>query len=130
MGKKLISLKKIKSEWFGIVRNQLTSKSQIMAGIVHYDPTLSEWEVQELVKLLNEFRTCFAFNLTELGCTNVIQMDIEDDAKPVVSKPYRTSVSERNTISKFVQEWKDGGIVTETTSPYASPVLLVQKKRW
>jgi len=59
--------------------NQLSSKSQIVAEMVHYDPTLSEWKVQELVKLLNEFRTCFAFNLTELGCTNVIQMDIEDD---------------------------------------------------
>jgi len=108
--------------------NQLSSKSKIVAEIIHYDPTLSEWEVQELVKLLNEFRTCFAFNLTELGCIDVIQMDIEDDGKPVVSKPYRTSASERNTISRIVQEWKDAGIVTETTSPYASPVLLVKKK--
>jgi len=55
-------------------------------------------------------------------------MDIEDDGKPVVCKPYRKNVSGRNTISKIVQEWKDAGIVTETTSPYASPVLLVKKK--
>lgn len=73
--------------------------------MIHYDPTLSKWKVQELVKLLKEFRKCFAFNSTKLGCTDVFQMVIEDDRKPVVSKPYRTSASERNTISRIVQEW-------------------------
>jgi hypothetical protein len=35
---------------------------------------------------------------------------------------------ERETISRIVMEWKDAGIITETKSPYASPVLLVSKK--
>lgn len=51
-----------------------------------------------------------------------------DDGIPVVSKPYRISLSERETISRIVNEWKGAGIVTETNSPYASPVLLVSKK--
>lgn len=55
-------------------------------------------------------------------------MDISDDAKPVVCKPYRCSMSEHETISRIVQEWKEAGIVTETKSPYASPVLLISKK--
>ncbi|UYV75621.1 hypothetical protein LAZ67_13000776 [Cordylochernes scorpioides] len=36
--------------------------------------------------------------------------------------------SERETIREIVREWQDNGIVTETRSPYASPVLLVRKK--
>ncbi|KAK9675083.1 Reverse transcriptase (RNA-dependent DNA polymerase), partial [Popillia japonica] len=35
---------------------------------------------------------------------------------------------ERDEISKIITEWKKAGIVTETKSPYASPVLLVKKK--
>lgn len=55
-------------------------------------------------------------------------MVIKDTDNPVTSKPYKTSLSARETIAKIVQEWKDCGIVTETTSKYASPVLLVGKK--
>lgn len=46
----------------------------------------------------------------------------------MVSKPYRASATKRETISKIVQEWKEAGLVTETNSAYASPVLLVTKK--
>jgi len=55
-------------------------------------------------------------------------MDIVDDGQPVVCKPYRASASERETISRIVREWKEEGIVKETSSPYASPVPLVSKK--
>lgn len=85
-------------------------------------------EVNKLVTLLNDYRCCFAFNLGELGCISKIQIDIVDDGQPVVCKPYRTSATERETISRIVREWKDEGIVTETKSPYASPVLLVSTK--
>jgi len=71
---------------------------------------------------------CFAFSLKELGCTDVVQMDIVDTGQPVVSRPHRASATERETISRIVREWKDVGIVTETKSPYASPLLLVTKK--
>ncbi|UYV66613.1 hypothetical protein LAZ67_4002327, partial [Cordylochernes scorpioides] len=57
-------------------------------------------------------------------------MDIKevDGSKPVCLRPYKTTASEREAIREIVREWKDNGIVTETRSPYASPVLLVRKK--
>ncbi|CAI6350091.1 unnamed protein product [Macrosiphum euphorbiae] len=100
----------------------------ITEEMVQRGPLFSQEEVNDLVTLLNKYRCCFAFNLGELGCTTVIQMDIVDDGQPVVCKPYRASASERDTISRIVREWKDAGIVKETSSPYASPVLLVSKK--
>lgn len=47
-----------------------------------------------LLNLLNEYRDAFAMDLCELGCTNLVTMDIveEKDSRPVVSKPYRTSI--------------------------------------
>jgi len=108
--------------------NNQDVKTPITAEMVKYGSTFSKDEVDRLVQLLNQYRECFAFNLNELGCTDVLAMDIVDDGKPVMSKPYRASASERETISRIVQEWKEAGIVTETKSSYASPVLLVTKK--
>lgn len=48
------------------------------------------------------------------------------------SEQIKTVPSEysRMTIKQIVTEWKKHGIVSETDSPYASPVLLVTKKTW
>ncbi|KAK8778837.1 hypothetical protein V5799_019823 [Amblyomma americanum] len=79
-------------------------------------------ESQDLLKLLNQHRKCFATNIEELGGTNLIEMDIvlKEGSMPVSSRPYRTSKEERETIQKIVSEWKAAGIVTESRSPYAS----------
>jgi hypothetical protein len=84
----------------------------------------------ELLKLLNEYRDCFALNISELGCTDLITMEIKEieGAKPVHMKPYHTNAEERLAIKEIIREWKENGIVTETRSPYASPVMLVRKK--
>jgi len=100
---------------------------QIAAGQVNIGPMLTDTKVCALLELLNSYCMCFAFNLKELGCTDVIQMDIMDTGQPVVSRPYRASATECETISRIVKEWKDVGIVTETNYPYTSPVLLVTK---
>lgn len=55
-------------------------------------------------------------------------MDFVDNENSVICKPYRTSASEREISSCIVRKWKDAGLVTETTSAYASLVLLVPKK--
>ncbi|KAK8776212.1 hypothetical protein V5799_030443 [Amblyomma americanum] len=59
-------------------------------------------ERQDLLKLLNQHRECFATNIEELGCTNLIEMDIvlKEGSMPVSSRPYRTSKEERETIQK------------------------------
>lgn len=57
-------------------------------------------------------------------------MDIREKqgSVPVSVKPCETNSKERESIKKIVTEWKDAGVVRETSSPYASPVLLVTKK--
>ncbi|GBL88575.1 Transposon Ty3-G Gag-Pol polyprotein [Araneus ventricosus] len=57
-------------------------------------------------------------------------MDIKEveGSKPVYMKPYKTNAPERAAIKEIVREWKENGIVSDTRSPYASPVLLVKKK--
>jgi hypothetical protein len=50
------------------------------------------------------------------------------NSAPVNSKPYRYSPHHKDEIEKQVQELLADGLITPSTSPFASPVLLVQKK--
>jgi hypothetical protein len=81
-----------------------------------------------IYQLVDTFRDCFALRLEELGCTDMVQMDITDNDVPVRSLPYKCSAKDRQTIAEIVADLKRCGIVSETNSPYASPVLLVRKK--
>lgn len=112
----------------GAIDELMIERKKNTVEMVNYDPRTTWEEVTQLLTLLNQYRMCFAFNLSQLGCTDQIEMDIIDNDEPVFSKPYRATNAERTKIDQIVQEWKEAGLVTETNSPYASPVLLVQKK--
>jgi hypothetical protein len=82
-----------------------------------------------LITLLDTHRACFATNLHELGCVKDTEMNIElSDKRPVVYGPYRLSHTERQVVRDMVGELVDAGIVQDSVSDYASPVLLVKKK--
>lgn len=83
----------------------------------------------QLKLLLQKYSDCFSSGLHDLGFTDLTEMVIElDDTEPVVYRPYRMSFADRALVRNMVQEMVDHGIVRESTSPYASPIVLVQKK--
>ncbi|UYV60584.1 hypothetical protein LAZ67_1001594 [Cordylochernes scorpioides] len=111
-------------------QDQMKRRRPILPEDINVNHSLTSKERQEILDVVNEYRDCFALGMEELGCTDVTKMDIKevDGSKPVCLRPYKTTASEREAIREIVREWKDNGIVTETRSPYASPVLLVRKK--
>lgn len=80
--------------------------------------------------LLNSYRDTFAKNLSELECTDMaeLRIDEEEGSRTVTCRPYKVSLAERKAMAEIIAEWKLCGIVTETRSPYPSPVLLVSQK--
>lgn len=64
-------------------RKEPISEEEVMIGS---QVTLSQRE--ELLSLLNEYRPCFAKDISELGCTSMLEMDIvtQSGAVPVYSK--------------------------------------------
>lgn len=51
-----------------------------------------------------------------------------DNATPISKRPYRFPGVKKDIIEKLVQEMLNQGVVQHSTSPYASPVVLVGKK--
>lgn len=91
-------------------------------------PRLSGKDVDDLLMLVNDYRDCFALNFEELGCTHLMKMKIVDSGVPVKSKPYRVTAENREKIAEIVSDWKKYGIATDTSSAYASSVVLITKK--
>lgn len=56
------------------------------------------------------------------------RMPLNKEAGPVNIRPYRYPLKQRDIIEMLVQEMMDRGIIQNSCSPFASPVVLVGKK--
>lgn len=85
-------------------------------------------EKRSLLTLLEQNADRFAFSNEQLGRSTVVQVDIKtSDEEPVRCHPYRTSPVQREVIDEQVREMLKLGVIRESTSPYAAPVVLVKK---
>lgn len=90
---------------------------------------ISKAEKNKLTRMLIEYQDRFCFKTSELGKTNATTMSIECITdKPIVYRPYRLSLSEREEVNLIINDLLKNNIIRPSRSPYASPVLLVDKK--
>lgn len=117
-----------------ITSNRPASSSSVSAiGGIDIDKIsigpISEHERIKLINLLQNYSECFASCTNELGCSNLVQMHINlTNNQPVYRRPYRLSHNEQGIVRSKVKELLDAGIIKESESDYASPVILVKKK--
>ena len=83
-----------------------------------------------LTKLLEDNTDVFALTLGDLGsATSAGYCHIETgNAQAIRQRAYRPSPKAREEISKQTQEMLDHGIIVESDSSWASPIILVRKK--
>ena len=93
---------------------------------VKIGPGLNDTERTEFLELTQEFSSLF----TEAPRTmNLIQhhMNLMSN-EPVHSKPYTVPYSMRESLKKDINDMMKMGVIRESNSPYASPVVIVKKK--
>lgn len=113
------------------LRVNLVTESQLSPAemSINCGNQLTIKERHELEVLLTKYKTCFSWGMRDLGYTTETEMTIHlKDSEPVVYRPYRLSLSERRRVQDMIDEMMEYGIVRESCSPYASPIVLVQKK--
>lgn len=112
-----------------IINKICCERSNLTLDDLNIGDQINEIQKRQLLGLINEYRDCFAKSLPELGCTNITRMEVElKDANPVVYRPYRLSHTERAEVRSMVDELLQNNIIRESSSPYASPIIIVKKK--
>ena len=87
---------------------------------------LSHEQRAEFMNLANEFQSLF----TEApGTTSLAQHHIKlTSDQPVRSRPYPVPYSLRESLKRDITDMMKMGVIRESSSPYASPVVVVKKK--
>ena len=89
-------------------------------------PSLNVHEKQNILSTLLRFSDVFE---ETLGHTNVVQHKIDTgNSRPIRQYPRRLPFAYREETSKQVAEMLDQGVIQASSSPWASPIVLVKKK--
>lgn len=98
-----------------------------LQAIIGSDLTATQSDA--LMALLDRHKSCFDNYTSALGKTTVAAHRIETDGSRIICRrPYRVSQSERKVIEEQVDDMLARNIIRPSSSPWASPVVLVKKK--
>ena len=90
---------------------------------------LTEEEQQHIEGLVLEYQDVFSLDAMELGATTVVSHSIDTGEHPPIKQPARrTPFILRRKIEDLTKQMLDAGVIQPSKSPWASPVVLVQKK--
>jgi hypothetical protein len=101
-----------------------------MAVLAPHENSTEQQELPPQIQaLLDEFATVFS---EPQGLPPHRTYDhaiaLQPEAAPVNARPYRYSPMHKDEIERQVKAMLASGVITSSMSPFASPVLLVQKK--
>lgn len=86
-------------------------------------------EQEKVRSLLLKHEPVFSAFEGDLGCTNLLSHDIPLlDDKPVRQRYRRLPPSDYDAVKAHLRQLLDSQVIRESSSPYASPIVLVRKK--
>ena len=113
----------------GITDDPVITTQNFDATIQVETPELDENLRKQLLTLLNDFNHLFAGKNTELGHTGLIKHTIDtQEQSPFRLRSYRSALKARDEMKRQVQEMLAANVIKPSLSPWASPVVLVEKK--
>jgi transposase InsO family protein len=86
-------------------------------------------EKKAIGKLLHKYQNSFSKDENDLGKSTIVKHNIDTgDAKPIKQPPRRVPIAFANEEKQVIQQMLDQKIIRKSTSPWASPIVLVRKK--
>ena len=81
-------------------------------------------------QLLERHKDAFQPEGQPLGKTQLIQHEIHTSSPPIRQPPRRFPIGLREEGEKQIEEMIEKDVIEPSSSPWASPVVLVKKKDW
>ena len=89
----------------------------------------SEHQVEALNGLVSDFSSVFSSGKSDLGRTDKIYHQINTgEAAPICQTPRRLPFHSRQQVAEMLEEMERQGVIESSSSPWASPIVLVKKK--
>ena len=77
---------------------------------------------------MTEYANIFAVNSAEIGRTDLVHHQINTgDSDPVKQQARRIPLALRPKVEQMINDMLEQGIIEESSSPWASPIVLVSK---
>ena len=100
-------------------------QEQLELNLEHLTPA----EKNQTLRLIASYSDTFALDACELGTTTLVQHAINTgDHSPIRQQLRRMPFALRQDVDRLVGEMLDQGVIQPSSSPWASPVVLVRKK--
>ncbi|MCP4494753.1 MAG: RNA-directed DNA polymerase, partial [Gammaproteobacteria bacterium] len=95
---------------------------------VPFGPEATETEKTQVQEILADYNDVFAVEERELGDCNLIEVEIDTgDSKPIAQPLRRTPITVRDKIDEEINVMLAMGIIRESWSDWASPIVAVIK---
>ena len=86
-------------------------------------------ETRRLHELLEEFHSAFSLEESERGETDLLEMEIHTgNATPRRVPARRMPLAVRQEVSRQLKKMQEDGVIQPSSSPWASPMVMVRKK--
>ena len=109
--------------------NLTTQRQQRLESALTISRTLTSKQSAELMECVVNHHDVFALDDGEVGEVIGVEHKIHTgDSAPIRQLPRRVPFAVRGEITRMVQEMLKDGVIQESASPWASPVVLVNKK--
>ncbi|VDP33222.1 unnamed protein product [Heligmosomoides polygyrus] len=108
---------------------QVEKRQQMLNDLLLKNREGSDGSTQGLWELVKEYNAVFAVEDRELTQTNLVVHEIDSgDTEPIRQRTRPVPLRPRLEFKKMIRELLDRGIIEESSSDWASPVVLVKKK--
>ena len=101
---------------------------------VHQKVELQDAEVSEehqnaFKELCDEFKDIFSVDLSDIGKTLLVEMEIDTgDRPPITQKPYTIPLKHAKWVQKELEVLEKAGVIVRSVSPWASSIVVVPKR--
>ena len=93
------------------------------------DADVSEGHQNAFKELCKEFKDIFSVDLSDIGKTPLVEMEIDTgDSPPITQKPYTLPLKHAEWVQKELEILEKAGVIVRSVSPWASPIVVVPKR--